>query len=294
MSSFSGSWVALVTPFKAGEVDIESLIKLLDFHLAQKTDGLVICGTTAESATLSTEEKLEIMRQTANRISGKLPIVFGTGSNDTQKTVELTAKAKDLGACGVLVVTPYYNKPSQRGLIEHYKETAKATTLPVILYNVPGRTGVNLTSESTLELAQIPNITAIKEASGNLGQISEIIRKAPNDFELLSGEDSLNFSILALGGKGCISVTANVDPKRMKAFNDACRQKDWELGRQLHFDLLDLHEAMFLDANPVPAKTALHFMNFLEEEFRLPLTKTSDSIKARIRKTLERMNLLPC
>ena len=292
--TFEGSWAALVTPFKNGAIDQQALYRLLDVHLSAKTDGLVICGTTGESATLSADEKASLMKTVADRVSGKVKLVFGTGGNDTAHAVELTRKAADLGAQGVLVVTPYYNKPTQTGLIAHFTHIAQATPLPVILYNVPGRTGVNMACATTLELARLPNVKAVKEASGNLEQIMDILRGAPKGFELLSGDDALNFAIMALGATGCISVTANVDPKRMKAFTDAARAKEWDKARTIHFELLDLHRAMFIESNPIPAKTALHLMGHVGNEFRLPLVPAAEATRERIAKTLERMGLLPC
>jgi 4-hydroxy-tetrahydrodipicolinate synthase len=293
-TSFAGSWAALVTPFHHGNIDRESLVKLLDFHLAAKTDGLIICGTTGESATLSAPEKLDLMKACRDHVGNRLPLVFGTGGNNTRSAVELTAKAAEVGAQGVLVVTPYYNKPTQDGLKAHFQEIARATTLPVILYNVPGRTGVNMAAATTLELAKIPNIKAVKEASGNLDQVMDILRGAPGGFEVLSGDDALNFAILALGGKGVISVTANVAPKLMKAFTQAAGSSQWEEARRLHFELLDLHRALFIESNPIPAKTALHLMRLVNhEEFRLPLVKASAETRSRLQALLERMALLP-
>lgn len=293
-SHFDGSWAALVTPFKGGTVDKNALYRLLDMHLEARTDGLVICGTTGESATLAGEEKVKLMKAVSERVGGKIRLVFGTGGNNTLTAAELTKKAEDLGAEGVLVVTPYYNKPTPAGLLAHFTEIAKATRLPVILYNVPGRTGVNMTSQVTLELAKIPNVKAVKEASGNLDQIMDIIRDAPDGFALLSGDDALNYSILSLGGRGVISVTANVAPKMMKAFADAALREDWEKARVLHFELLDLHRAMFLESNPIPAKTSLHLMGLIRDEFRLPLVPATPGTREKLAKTLERMGLLPC
>ena len=291
---FEGSWAAIVTPFKAGAIDREAVYRLLDLHLSAKTDGLVVCGTTGESATLSHEEKTDLMGMISRRVNGKIPLVFGTGCNNTSEAKELTGEAADPGACGVLVVTPYYNKPTQGGLVAHFSEIAGATKLPVILYNVPGRTGVNMTAATTLELARIPNVKAVKEASGNLDQVMDILREAPEGFVLLSGEDALNFPIMALGGSGVISVTANVDPKRMKSFTKAALQVNWDEARKTHFELLPLHRSMFIESNPIPVKTALAMMGFIEEEFRLPLTGAAESTREKLKTTLERMKILPC
>jgi 4-hydroxy-tetrahydrodipicolinate synthase len=293
MISFAGSWAALVTPFHDGSIDTKALYTLLDRHLEAQSDGLVICGTTGESATLTATEKADLMQIVAKRVSGKIKLVFGTGGNNTAAVAALTRKAEDLGAQGVLVVTPYYNKPTPAGLIAHFTEVAKATKLPVILYNVPGRTGVNMAPGTALELARLPNVKAMKEASGNLEQVMDLIKGAPPGFEVLSGEDSLNFPIMALGAAGCISVTANVDPRRMKAFTAAALQGDWAKARQVHFELLDLHRAMFIEANPIPVKTALHLMHLIRPEFRLPLVPAQSSTSEKLTPLLERMGLLP-
>ncbi len=292
MARLEGSWVALVTPFHDGRIDERALHGLLDFHLEARTDGLVICGTTGESATLSADERASLMQTVARRVSGKIGLMFGTGGNATASAIEMTRRARDLGAEAVLVVAPYYNKPTQAGLLAHFQAVAAATTLPVVLYNVPGRTGVNMTAATTLELARTPNIKAVKEASGNLDQIMDILAKAPPGFGLLSGDDALNFPIMALGGRGTISVTANVVPARMKAFNDACLAQDWRLARSLHFEMLDLHRALFLEANPIPVKTALHLMGHLRDEFRLPLVPMGAGPRAQLAQTLERMGLI--
>jgi len=276
MKSIKGSWAALVTPFTENdEIDFAALDRLLDMHLAAKTDGLVICGTTGESATLSFDEKKALMKAVTGKITGKISIMFGTGSNDTRATCELTAKAAELGAESVLVVTPYYNKPPQEGLKQHFKAVAAATSLPLVLYNVPGRTGCNMLAETTLELAEISNIVAVKEASGNLDQAMEIIRRAPAGFTLLSGEDALNLPLMACGGVGTISVTANVAPKMMKQFNDAALSGDWNTARSIHFKLLALHRGLFVETNPLPTKAALAVRGLIDDFARLPLCQPS-------------------
>jgi len=277
MKSIKGSWAALVTPFtKNDQIDFAALDRLLDMHLAAKTDGLVICGTTGESATLSFDEKKALMKAVTAKVAGKIAIMFGTGSNDTRATCELTAKAAELGAESVLVVTPYYNKPPQQGLKQHFKAVAAVTSLPVVLYNVPGRTGCNMLADTTLELAEVSNIVAVKEASGNLDQAMEIIRRAPAGFTLLSGEDALNLPIMACGGVGTISVTANVAPKMMKQFNDAALSGDWNTARAIHFKLIDLHRGLFVETNPLPTKAALANRGLMDDFARLPLCQPSD------------------
>ncbi|HNV68625.1 MAG TPA: 4-hydroxy-tetrahydrodipicolinate synthase [Candidatus Ozemobacteraceae bacterium] len=286
-----GSWVALVTPFNRGRIDRPALKKLLDFHLQNDTDGLVISGTTGESATLSAEEKRELMSECTTHLQGRIPLMLGTGGNCTATATENTAHAADWGAQAVLVVTPYYNKPTQPGLIAHFTKVATATTLPVVLYNVPGRTGVNLLPSSVLALANVPNIRAVKEASGNLEQAMEILRFAPRDFVLFSGEDALNLPLMAVGARGTISVTANVAPRAMKEFNDAALAKNWDKAREIHFSLLDLHRHLFLESNPIPVKTALAHMGLIKEEFRLPLVKAADATREKLVSLLQRLKL---
>ncbi len=271
-----GSWVALVTPFlEDGQIDFNAFEKLIAMQTAAKTDGLLICGTTGESVTLSLDEKKALMSSAKKLTGGNIPLMFGTGGNNTAAVVELTARAAELGADAVLVVTPYYNKPPQDGLKLHYKAVAAATKLPVLLYNVPGRTGCNLLPDTVIELAAIENIVAVKEASGNLDQIMEIIRRAPEGFVLFSGDDGLNLPIMACGGVGTISVTANVAPVMMKKFNDAALSGNWQLAKELHYRLLELHRGLFVEANPLPAKAALANAGLIEDFTRLPLCRPS-------------------
>ena len=285
MNSIKGSWVALVTPFNQnGEIDFAALEKLVNLHLAAKTDGLVICGTTGESATLCFEEKKALMQAVKKQLAGKIALMFGTGSNETRATCELTGKAAELGAEAVLVVTPYYNKPPQEGLKQHFKAVAAATSLPVVLYNVPGRTGCNMLADTTLELAEVKNIVAVKEASGNLDQAMEIIRRAPAGFALLSGEDALNLPIMACGGVGTISVTANVAPVLMKQFNDAALSGDWQTARAIHFKLLDLHRGLFIETNPLPTKAVLANRGLMTDLARLPLCQPTAKTRELMQK----------
>lgn len=285
MNSIKGSWVALVTPFlQDGQIDFAAFARLVDLHLSAKTDGIVICGTTGESATLCFDEKKALMQAVKKQTAGQIAIMFGTGSNDTRATCELTAKAAELGADAVLVVTPYYNKPPQEGLKQHFKAVAAETRLPLVLYNVPGRTGCNMSADTTLELAEVSNIVAVKEASGNLDQAMEIIRRAPTGFALLSGEDALNLPIMACGGGGTISVTANVAPKLMKQFNDAALNGDWITARAIHFKLLDLHHGLFVETNPLPTKAALANRGLMSDFARLPLCQPSAKTRELMQK----------
>lgn len=282
-----GSWVALITPFKDNnEIDFSAFDRLVQMHLEAGTDGILICGTTGEAVTLSFAEKAELMQRVRSLTSGKVPLMFGTGANDTRVAVDLTAKAADLGADAVLVVTPYYNKPPQAGLIEHFRAVAAATRLPVVLYNVPGRTGCNMLPETVLTLAEIDNIVAVKEASGNLDQTMEIVRRAPQDFSLFSGEDALNLAIMSCGGVGAISVTANVAPKMMKQFCDAALAADIGKARDIHFRLLDLHRNLFCETNPLPTKAALKIRGFINDQARLPLTRPTARAYEILQKTI--------
>lgn len=275
-----GSWVAMVTPFSEdGSINFNAFEKLVAMQMAAGTDGLLICGTTGESVTLSFDEKKALMSEARRLTGGRVPLMFGSGGNDTRTVVELTGRAAELGADAVLVVTPYYNKPPQEGLKIHYRAVAKATELPVVLYNVPGRTGCNLLPDTVVDLAKVSNIVAVKEASGNLDQIMEIIRRVPEGFAVFSGDDALNLPIMACGGVGSISVTANVAPIMMKKFNDAALAGDWKQARAIHYRLLDLHRGLFVEANPLPAKAALATAGLIEDFTRPPLCRPSE--KAR-------------
>ncbi len=292
--SLAGSWVALVTPFDTtGRIDFAAIDRLVEFHLDAGTDGIVISGTTGESPTLSDDEKCQVMEHVAKLAAGKIGLAFGSGANDTHHAVKLTRRAAELGADAVLVVTPYYNKPGQPGLIAHFTEVAAATKLPVILYNVPGRTGVNLSPASVLELAKIRNVRAVKEASGNLVQIQEILRGAPSGFVLLSGDDALNLPIMAVGGVGTISVTANVAPRRVKTFCDAARAQRWDEARREHLELLPLHNALFVEANPIPVKAALALLGLIGEHLRLPLVRAQSATRDTLSRVLGELGLLP-
>ncbi len=269
MSLFKGSGVALITPFNEKlEVNYDVLKKLILWHISMKTDALIICGTTAESATLSIEEKKNILSFAVDVANHLIPIIAGTGSNNTNASIELSLYAKSIGVDGLLVVTPYYNKPTQRGLIAHYKVIAKAVDLPIILYNVPSRTGVNLEVNTVVELAEVEQIVALKEASGNLEQISQIINKVPRSFDVYSGNDDQTEDILKMGGSGVISVTANIAP--MLVHEVATLQKSGAYLKQLH-------DAMFIESNPVPVKEALNYLGFHVGETRLPLVSLTEA-----------------
>ncbi|MBE7557878.1 4-hydroxy-tetrahydrodipicolinate synthase [bacterium] len=257
---FSGSGVAIITPLKNDRIDFDAYGKLLDFHAKNKTDAIVVCGTTGESATLTVEEQKRLIQFTAEHARG-MHVTAGVGSNSTHKTVELARWACGVsGVDSLLVITPYYNKPSQAGLVAHFSAVAEVSTRPIIMYNVPGRTGVNMTAATTLELAKVKNIAGVKEASGDLNQISEICAHAPKGFAVLSGDDALTLPILSVGGVGVISVTANVVPERLSRLVHAWLEGRRDEARDIHHQLLKLNQTMFVETNPVPVKTAVNLL----------------------------------
>lgn len=289
---FEGSFVAIVTPMKDGKVDGDSLRDLVEFHIANGTNGIVPCGTTGESATLTHDEHCEVISITAEVCKGKLPVLAGTGSNSTREAIELTQRAEKAGADGALLITPYYNKPSQRGLYEHFAAIAKETALPIILYNVPGRTSVNMLPETVARLVGIRNIVGIKEASGSLQQIGEIISLCGEDFTVISGDDPLLWPIMAIGGKGVISVTANVLPQKVAELCSRAAEKNVEGARALHYELMKMNEILFIDTNPVPVKTALYLMGKISAEVRPPLALMSPEDLAKLKTVLREYSLI--
>ena len=289
---FEGSFVAIVTPMKDGKVDGDSLRDLIEFHIANGTNGIVPCGTTGESATLTHDEHCEVISITVEVCKGKLPVLAGTGSNSTREAVELTQRAEKAGADGALLITPYYNKPSQQGLYEHFAAVARETDLPIILYNVPGRTSVNMLPETVARLAEISNIAGIKEASGSLQQITEIISLCGKDFTMISGDDPLLWPILAIGGKGVISVTANVLPHKVAELCSKAADNNVEGARALHYELMKINDILFIDTNPAPVKTALSLMGKISAEVRLPLTGLSAENLDKLKTVLREYSLI--
>jgi 4-hydroxy-tetrahydrodipicolinate synthase len=279
---FKGSIVAIVTPFKNGTVDEEKLRELVEFQISGGTDAIVPCGTTGESSTLDYEEHDRVVEIVIQQVGKRVPVIAGTGSNSTAETIDLTRKAKELGADGCLLVTPYYNKPTQEGLYRHYTAIADAVAIPQILYNVPCRTAVNLLPETVARLAEYSNIVAIKEASGSLQQASEILALAGDKIDLLCGDDFITFPMMVCGARGVISVTANIMPAETAALVDAFLAGDLEKARQLHLRMLKINNAMFVESNPVPVKTALGLMGKCSDEVRLPLCPMSDANKAKL------------
>lgn len=290
---FTGSIVALVTPFKNGKVDYKSLGKLVEFHLKNGTSGILPCGTTGESPTLTYEEHEEVVRFVVQAVKKKVPVVAGTGSNSTQETIELSQAAKKDGADGLLLVVPYYNKPTQKGLYAHFRKVAEEVDLPIILYNIPGRTGVNMLPETVAKVARdCKNIIGIKEAAGSLDQVSEIIQVCPKDFTLLSGDDSLTLPMLSVGGKGIISVIANIVPRDVSEMCNAWFKGNVEKAKELHYKMFPLVKALFIETNPIPVKTAMGLLGLCSPELRLPLVSMEERNLEKLKKAMHDYGLL--
>uniref|UniRef100_A0A7V6CN82 4-hydroxy-tetrahydrodipicolinate synthase n=1 Tax=candidate division WOR-3 bacterium TaxID=2052148 RepID=A0A7V6CN82_UNCW3 len=290
---FFGSIVALITPFKNGKLDIEGLKKNLSFQLENETDGFLPCGTTGETPCLEEEEWQEVVKTTIDFVNKRKPVIVGTGTNNTQKTIKYTVLAEKFGADACLVVVPYYNKPTQEGLYHHFKEVAKSVKIPIILYNIPSRTGINLLPKTLEKLvADCPNIVGIKEASGNLDQVSEIISHLGKDFCVLSGDDSLTLPILALGGKGVISVLANILPKETHLLVKNFLTGNIQEAQKIHLKYFKLMKALFIETNPIPIKTAMNLMGLPAGELRLPLTPMSKENLEYLKSVMRELNLI--
>jgi 4-hydroxy-tetrahydrodipicolinate synthase len=256
------------------------------FHLKSGTDGLVPCGTTGEAVTMTEEEQLRVIEIVVDEVNHKIPVVAGTGTNNTAKTIKMTKAAKEIGADGALLVTPYYNKPTQQGLYLHFEAVARAVDLPIVLYNVPGRTSVNMLPETVARLAKIPGVVAIKEASGSMDQVSQIVESCPPEFAVLSGDDSLTLPMLALGGVGIVSVVGNIAPAAMSELVRAYRRGDVARARELHYQLFDLCRMMFVETNPIPVKTAAGILGLCSDEMRLPLCPMAEGNRQKLEATL--------
>lgn len=293
MSKFRGAFVAIVTPFIDGQLDEQGLVDLIEFHISNGTHGIVPCGTTGESATMSHEEHHRVVELTVETVNGRVPVIAGSGSNSTSEAIALTDYAKDAGADGVLMVSPYYNRPSQEGLYQHYRTVAESVDIPIVLYNVPSRTSSNVLPATVARLAEIDNIVGIKEATGDLNQISQVIRLCPDDFTVLSGDDFTSMVTVLVGGDGVISVTSNVAPKDMAAMMDAALAGDVTRARELHYKLFPLMQAMFYDTNPVPAKTTLELMGKIKSSLpRLPLCPMGDDSLAKLKTAIAAYGLI--
>lgn len=289
---FKGSMVAIVTPFRDGKVDEQALGALIEWHIENGTDAIVPCGTTGEAATLSHQEHMQVVEFTVKTVAKRVPVIAGTGSNSTDETIMLTAAAKKAGADAALLITPYYNKPTQEGLYRHFKAVADAVDIPIILYNVPGRTSVNMLPATVARCAQIKNIVGIKEATANLQQISEVIALCGDSMAVLSGDDFTVLPTLAIGGLGVISVSANCAPADMAGLCDAFFAGNMPEARRLHYKLQPLNEAMFYETNPIPVKTALNLMGRIQPEFRLPLCPMGEANKEKLGRVLKEYGLI--
>ncbi|WDT74339.1 MAG: 4-hydroxy-tetrahydrodipicolinate synthase [Candidatus Manganitrophus sp.] len=289
---FHGSIVAIVTPFRKGKIDEKAFGELIDFHLRSGTHGIVPCGTTGESATLSHEEHKRVVELAVKMTGGRIPVIAGTGSNSTEEAIAFTRHAKAAGAAGALLITPYYNKPTQEGLYQHYKAVSKAVDLPLVLYNIPGRTGVNMLPATVARLMEFDNIIGIKEGTGSLQQISDLVQLCGERLVILSGDDFTALPTMAVGGKGVISVTANIAPADMAQMIEAAARGDYGRARKLHDQLYPLHQVMFVETNPIPVKAALALMGKCADEVRLPLWHMSDENLKKLKAALKRYGLL--
>ena len=290
---FHGSMVALVTPmFDDGSLDFESLDRLIEFHVENKTDAIIAVGTTGESATLDEEEHCTTIKRAVKTAAGRIPIIAGTGSNSTTEAISLTSCAMDAGADACLLVTPYYNKPTQEGLYLHYRAVAEAVGIPQILYNVPGRTAVDMQPETVARLAELPNIIGIKEATGNLERAKTILEMCGDKIDVYSGDDATAMELIFLGAKGDISVTANVAPRAMHDMCEAALQGDKDRAQQINAPLMGLHKNLFLEANPIPVKWALYEMGLIKSGIRLPMTVLSEQHHEAVRQALKQAHIL--
>ncbi len=289
----SGSLVALVTPMDSrGNLDWQALDRLIEFHLNEGTDGIVAVGTTGESATLDMEEHKEVIRRVVDKVAGRIPVIAGTGANSTSEAVELTQDARSVGADACLLVTPYYNKPTQEGLYQHFRFIAEAVDIPQILYNVPGRTACDMLPDTVVRLADIDNIIGIKEATGDLQRARELIDRVGDRMAIYSGDDPTAVELILMGGKGNISVTANVAPRLMHQLCEAALNGDAETARRLNEQMMPLHKKLFIESNPIPVKWALHEMGLIGDGLRLPMTRLSDDCQPVVREALKQCGLL--
>jgi 4-hydroxy-tetrahydrodipicolinate synthase len=285
---FQGSFVAMVTPFRNGDVDEAKMRELVEFHVSHGTDGLIPCGTTGESPTLSHDEHRRVVELVIEAARGRIPVIAGTGSNSTAEAIDLTRHAERAGAAGALVVNPYYNKPTQEGLYRHFRAVAESVAIPILVYNIQSRTAVNVET-ATLErlVRDAKNVAGVKEASGSLDQMSQVVAACGPDFSVLSGDDILTLALLAIGGHGVVSVIANILPRETAEMVHAALDGDWKRARDLHYKLFPLARAAFLETNPIPIKEAMALASMIEPEFRLPMCRMSDANRERLRAILK-------
>jgi 4-hydroxy-tetrahydrodipicolinate synthase len=285
--TFQGSIVALVTPFRKGNVDEAKLRELVELHVDNGTDGIVPCGTTGESPTLSHDEHKRVVETVVEAVRGRIAVIAGTGSNSTAEAIDLTRHAERAGAAAALVVNPYYNKPTQLGLYRHFRAVAESVAIPIFVYNIQGRTAVNVETATMERLARdVPNIVGVKEASGSLDQMSQVIAECGPDFIVLSGDDNITLPLMAIGGRGVISVIANIVPRDVRDMTHAALEGDWKRARDLHYRLFPLARAAFLETNPIPIKEAMAMAGMLELEYRLPMCPMSEANRATLRQVL--------
>jgi 4-hydroxy-tetrahydrodipicolinate synthase len=291
---FSGTFTALVTPFRNGEVDVEALEGMVEFQIQHGVSGLVPCGTTGETPAMSEAEDRLVVETVVRVTNGRVPVIAGTGSNSTDMAIKYTKMAREVGADGSLQVAPYYNKPTQEGLYRHFAAIAESTELPLVLYNIPGRTGVTISAETMARLAEIPNIVGVKDSTLSMNMISDVIRLCGEEFDVLSGDDPMTLPLVALGGRGVISVASNVAPGAVSDMVRAVLEGDWERGRELHYELLPLFRALFVETNPIPVKTAASLLGLCSDEMRLPLVPMEGENLRALQEILDRSaHLLP-
>jgi len=289
---FNGSFVAIATPFKDDQIDEQALRNLVDYQIEKGTDGIVPCGTTGESATLTHDEHCKVIDIVIDQTNKRVPVIAGSGSNSTHETVYLTEYAKKAGADAALIITPYYNKPTQEGLYQHFKYVAERVDIPVVMYNVPGRTAVNMLPETAIKLSKIPNIVSIKEASGSMDQAAAIIDNTADDFGLLAGEDALIYPLMCIGANGVISASVNACPAEVAEMYDAFVAGNLDRAKELHFKLLPLFDAFFMETNPIPVKKALELQGHLGPEIRLPLLPMTEAGTAKMKAVMESVGIL--
>ena len=290
---FSGTYTALITPFKGDEsVDEDALRKLVDAQIDGGVDGLVPMGTTGESPTVSHEENLRVIEIVVDQAKGRVPVIAGTGSNSTAEAIQMTSRAKELGANASLQVAPYYNKPNQEGFYRHFTAIGDAVDLPMVVYNIPGRTGKNIETDTLMRLAEHPNIVAVKEASGSIPQMMEVAARKPKDFDLLSGDDNLAFPLVALGGGGVVSVASNAAPGLVSKMIKLALDGKLEKARSEHYRLMPLFKMVFFDTNPIPIKYAMSLLGYCEEVYRLPLCELEEQTKEKVKSVLTNLELL--
>jgi len=291
--TFQGSFVAMVTPFRNGKVDEAKLRELVEFHITHGTDGLIPCGTTGESPTLSHDEHHRVVELVIEAARGRIRVVAGTGSYSTSDAIEMTKHAERVGAAGALVVNPYYNKPTQEGLYRHFRAVAESVAIPILVYNIQGRTAINVETDTMARLARdVKNIVGVKEASGSLDQMSQVIAACGPDFSVLSGDDNITLPLLAIGGSGVVSVIANIVPRETADLVHAALDGDWKRARDLHYRLFPLARAAFLETNPIPIKEAMAMAGMIEPEFRLPMCRMGDANREKLRAILKLYSLV--